>query len=167
MQSSTSSPFELTYVHVEKHATLDPMAKRWMSGAFARYIFVDTARHNEVPRDRVMIGVSGVVELASESWLNDFGPGTALRIGNVRAAIALNEDELRVDPKPYSNALWFACEQLNPMLDTFTTLFGIEHNIDIQVEHRLRPVERLLQNLIMPAAARATYNRKHKTWGIL
>lgn len=167
MQSSTSSPFELTSVRVDKHATLDSGAQRWKDGAFARYIFVDTMRQNDVRRDKVMIGVAGVVELASESWLNDFGPGTALRIGNVRAAIALNEDELRVDPKPYSKALWFACEQLNPMLDTFTTLFGIEHNIDIQVEHRLRPVERLLQNLIMPAAARATYNRKHKTWGTI
>ncbi len=48
------------------------------------------------------------------------------------------------------DALWFACRELNPMLETFTTLFGIKNDIDIVVEHGLRPVNKLLHNIVQP-----------------
>jgi hypothetical protein len=36
------------------------------------------------------------------------------------------------------------------MLETFTTLFGIKNDIDIVVEHGLRPVNKLLHNIVQP-----------------
>lgn len=157
MTSSASSPFKLGKV------TVKPQAQRYAwgdGGYFARYLMSDVQKTHEYTQATANVLVAGVVELARDSWLSDFGPGTSMRIGTLVTEIIVPFDTLERDPKPYSDALWFACEQLNPMMDTFTTLFGIEHNIDITVEHRLRPVERHLQNLIRPRPTSMKFNTK-------
>lgn len=137
-----------------------PVAHHWSEGGYARYIMSDVQKTHAYTQATANVLVAGVVEIATQPWLHDFGPGHSNRIGGLAAEIIVPFDTLERDPKPYSEALWFACEQLNPMLDTFTTLFGIEHNIDITVEHRLRPVERHLQNLIMPRPTNLKLNTK-------
>jgi hypothetical protein len=45
------------------------------------------------------------------------------------------------------------------MLETFTTLFGIKNDIDIVVEHGLRPVNKLLHNIVQPRKKTYTKGR--------
>ena len=161
MTSSASSPFELRDVLLKPGTyTVESSSAAWKDGGFVRYILVDLLRADNYTKASVEVRVAGVVELAKVSWLTDFGPGSATRIGNISATIVVDYADLECDPQPYTKLLWFACEQLNPMLDTFTTLYGIKNNIDIHVEHRLRPVERLLQNLIMPRPMTMKFNTK-------
>lgn len=161
MTSSANSPFKLGKVTVKPGTySIDSSASAWKDGGFVRYIMSDVQKTHEYTQATANVLVAGVVELAKVSWLNEFGPGSATRIGTIVGEISVSFDAVERDPHPYSKALWFACEQLNPMLDTFTTLFGIENNIDIHVEHRLRPVDRLLQNLIMPRPMTMKFNMK-------
>ena len=149
MPSSTSSPFELTDVNVKK-ANLNWHNDLPAEGGYVRYMLVDIMKESELETMSVRVGIIAHVELAWSSWLSDFGPGRSLRIGTITAIVRVNEEDIAVEPQPYSKAVTFACDELNPMLDSFTTLFGIEHNIDITVEHRLRPTAKLLHNLIAP-----------------
>lgn len=147
MQSSTSSLFELLDVAVQKNESYRPVDKP----LFARYVLVRAVLHERaVNTPTTTIMVETRVELARDSWLSNFGPGPAGPVARARALVGYDEMSLAVNPQPFEVLLLFACEQLNPMLDTFTTLFGIEHNIDITVEHRLRPTAKLLHNLIAP-----------------
>ena len=161
MQSSTSSPFKLGKVTVKPGTyAIESSAAAWKDGGFVRYIMSDVQKTHEYTQASANVLVAGVIELAKVSWLTEFGPGSATRIGTIVGEIIVPFDAVERDPHPYANALWFACDQLNPMLDSLSTLFGIEHNIDIHVEHRLRPVERLLQNLIMPRPMTVKFNTK-------
>lgn len=161
MTSSTSSPFKLGNVTVKPGTfAIESAASAWKDGGFVRYVLSDVQKTHEYTQATANVLVAGVVELARVSWLTDFGPGNATRIGTIVAEILVPFDAVERDPQPYTKVLWFACDQLNPMLDSYTTLFGIEHNIDIHVEHRLRPVERLLQNLIMPRPMTMKFNMK-------
>lgn len=157
MQSSTSSPFELTDVNVKK-ADIKWHNDMPAEGGYVRYMLIDIMKEHDAPTGGVRVGIAAHVELAWSSWLDDFGPGRSLRIGTITAIVRVNEEDIAVEPQPYSKALKFACEQLNPMLDAFTTLFGIEQNIDITVEHRLRPTSKMLHNLIAPPPMK--YNMK-------
>lgn len=149
MTSSADSPFELVDVKVKSvHKNL--IADKWPDGGFVRYVLLDLMKESDLHTHTQRVSIKAHIELARDSWLADFGPGHSTRIGTVTAVVRVHEADIAVEPQPYSKAVWFACEQLNPMLDTFSTLFGIEQNIDITVEHRLRPVERLLQNLVIP-----------------
>jgi hypothetical protein len=96
--------------------------------------------------------VVGVVEVAERSWLKDPDKiGTSRRLGSIAAEVEFLPRLMLEDDVPtMEHALWFACEQLNPMLESMTTLKGIESNIDIIVEHGLRPTSTLLQNLVRP-----------------
>lgn len=159
MTSSASSPFELVDVKVKPvHYAL--VADNWPAGGFVRYMLVDLMKENDLHTHTQRVGIAAHIELAQDTWLSEFGPGHSARIGTVTAVVRVHEADIAVEPRPYSKAVWFACEQLNPMLDTFSTLFGIEQGIDIHVEHRLRPVERLLQNLIMPRPMTMKFNTK-------
>lgn len=163
MTSSASSPFELLDVKVKPlHKAL--VVDNWPDGGFVRYVLVDLMKENDLHTHTQRVGIAAHIELAYNSWLSDFGPSHSSRIGTVTAVVRVHEADIAVEPQPYSKAVWFACEQLNPMLDTFSTLFGIEQGIDIHVEHRLRPVDRLLHNLIMPQKARYYYDQKKGFW---
>jgi len=95
--------------------------------------------------------VAGTIELADTSWLNPDKIGNTMRIGSFGARVEFDIGVVLSDEAPsYEDALWFACKELNPMLETFTTLFGIKNDIDITVEHGLRPVTKLLQNIVQP-----------------
>lgn len=164
MTSSASSPFELLDVKV-KPVPKALIADNWPDGGFVRYMLVDLMKESDLHTHTQRVGIAAHIELAQDSWLSDFGPGHSSRIGTVTAVVRVHEADIAVEPQPYSKAVWFACEQLNPMLDTFSTLFGIEQGIDIHVEHRLRPVERLLHNLIMPRSLKATL--KNQPWNLI
>jgi hypothetical protein len=95
--------------------------------------------------------VAGTIELANTSWMNPDKIGSSVRIGAFGARVEFDIGTVLAEEAPsYEAALWFACKELNPMLESYTTLFGINHNIDITVEHGLRPVTKLLQNIVQP-----------------
>jgi hypothetical protein len=95
--------------------------------------------------------VAGTIELANTSWMNPDKIGSSVRIGAFGARVEFDIGiVLAEEVLSYEAALWFACKELNPMLESYTTLFGINHNIDITVEHGLRPVTKLLQNIVQP-----------------
>jgi hypothetical protein len=122
---------------------------------YARFVLADTRRIAELTSWRDKIGVVGHIELAGRSWLNPdwLNPdkvGYSARIGNFSVRVEVG-DGVFLDNEPnFEDALWFACRELNPMLETFTTLFGIKNDIDIVVEHGLRPVNKLLHNIVQP-----------------
>lgn len=164
MTSSASSPFELLDVAVQKNESYRPVDKP----LFARYVLIRAVMHERaVNTPTTTIMVEARIELARDSWLSNFGPGPAGSIARARALVGYDEMALAVNPQPFEALLLFACEQLNPMLDTFITLYGIEHNIDITVEHRLRPVDKLLQNLITTpknGSKNYFYNQRKGFW---
>jgi hypothetical protein len=95
--------------------------------------------------------VAGTIELANTSWMNPDKIGSSVRIGSFGARVEFDIGIVLAEEEPsYEAALWFACKELNPMLESYTTLFGIKHDIDITVEHGLRPVTKLLQNIVQP-----------------
>ena len=118
---------------------------------FARFIFSDVQRSASVLSWHDTLMVSGTIELADASWLNPDKIGSTVRIGSFGARVEFDTGVVLSEEEPsYEDALWFACKELNPMLETFTTLFGIKNDIDIVVEHGLRPVTKLLQNIVQP-----------------
>ncbi len=159
----SSAPFKLTEVKVKK-ANFNLHNVLSAEGGCVRYMLVDIMKESELETMSVRVGIIAHVELAWSSWLSDFGPSRSLRIGTITAVVRVHEADIAVEPQPYSKAVTFACDELNPMLDSFTTLFGIEHNIDITVERRLRPTAKLLYNLIAPPARRYKYDPKKGFW---
>jgi hypothetical protein len=117
---------------------------------YARFVLADIQRIAELTAWRDKLGVVGHIELAGRSWLEPDKIGSGTRIGNFSACALLNTPALYADEPNFEDALWFACRKLNPMLETFTTLFGIKNDIDIVVEHGLRPVNKLLHNIVQP-----------------
>jgi hypothetical protein len=117
---------------------------------YARFVLADIQRIAELTAWKDKIGVAGYVELAERSWLDPDKIGSSTRIGTFSACALLNISTLYADETNFEDALWFACRELNPMLETFTTLFGIKNDIDIVVEHGLRPVNKLLHNIVQP-----------------
>lgn len=127
---------------------------------YARFVLADTHRVAELTAWRDKIGVVGFVELAQRSWLNPDRVGSSARIGSFSACAVLTTSALYDDEPNFEDALWFACRELNPMLETFTTLFGIKNDIDIVVEHGLRPVNKLLHNIVQPKPGHLKFNTK-------
>lgn len=128
---------------------------------FARFIFSDVQRNASVLSWHDTLMVAGTIELANTSWMNPDKIGSTVRIGSFGARVEFDISTV-LDPKEptYEDALWFACKELNPMLESYTTLFGIKHNIDITVEHGLRPVTKLLQNIVQPKPGHLKFNTK-------
>jgi hypothetical protein len=117
---------------------------------YARFVLADIQRIAELTAWNDKIGVAGYVELAERSWLDPDKIGSSTRIGTFSVRVEIGSEVLLVDALDFEDALWFACRELNPMLETFTTLFGIKNDIDIVVEHGLRPVNKLLHNIVQP-----------------
>jgi hypothetical protein len=118
---------------------------------FARFVFSDVQRSASVLSWHDTLVVAGTIELADTSWLNPDKIGNTMRIGSFGARVEFDIGVVLSDEAPsYEDALWFACKELSPMLETFTTLFGIKNDIDITVEHGLRPVNKLLHNIVQP-----------------
>jgi len=126
---------------------------------YARFVLADTQRIAELTAWKDKIGVAGYVELAERSWLDPDKIGSSTRIGTFSVRVELG-DYVIDDALNLEDALWFACRELNPMLETFTTLFGIKNDIDIVVEHGLRPVTKLLQNIVQPKPGHIKFNMK-------
>lgn len=128
---------------------------------FARFIFSDAQRHASVLSWHDTLMVAGTIELSSTSWMSPDKIGSTIRIGSFGARVEFDISTV-FDPKEptYEDALWFACKELNPMLESYTTLFGIKHNIDITVEHGLRPVTKLLQNIVQPKPGHLKFKTK-------
>lgn len=149
MTSSASSPFKLCDVQVRENERVV-----WSNGPthHARFVLSHVDKQASVRSWHDVLLVAGTVEIASRSWLDDPDKiGSSSRIGTVGARVEFNIASVFDEhTSTYEDALWFACKELNPMLESFTTLFGIKHNIDITVEHGLRPVKQLLQNLVQP-----------------
>jgi hypothetical protein len=147
MTSSTNSPFKLEDLKIDTV----PLARGFLPQAtwYARFVLADTRRIAELTSWRDKIGVVGHIELAGRSWLNPDKVGYSARIGSFSVRVELR-DYVIDDALNLEDALWFACRELNPMLETFTTLFGIKNDIDIVVEHGLRPVNKLLHNIVQP-----------------
>jgi hypothetical protein len=147
MTSSTSSPFKLEGLQVRENDRFVLANKPH----FARFIFSDVQRNVSVLSWHDTLMVAGTIELASTSWMNPDKIGSTIRIGSFGARVEFDIGTVLAEEEPsYEAALWFACKELNPMLESYTTLFGIKHNIDITVEHGLRPVNTLLHNLVQP-----------------
>jgi hypothetical protein len=147
MTSSTNSPFKLKGLQVHeinrRVLTIKPH--------FARFSFSDVQRSASVLSWHDTLMVAGTIELADASWLNPDKIGSTVRIGSFGARVEFDIGVVLSEEEPsYEAALWFACKELNPMLESYTTLFGIKHDIDITVEHGLRPVTKLLQNIVQP-----------------
>jgi len=118
---------------------------------FVRFILVDVGRRMSVKSWHDTLQVAGAVELAHSSWMDPDKIGSTMRIVAFNANVEFDIGIVLSDDEPsYEHALWFACKEINPMLESYTTLFGIKHNIDITVEHGLRPVKALLKNLVQP-----------------
>lgn len=118
---------------------------------FARFSFVDLQTRMAVNSWHDTLQVAGAVELSHKSWMDPDKVGSVMRICAFKANVEFDISVLLQEQEPsYEDALWFACKELNPMLETYTTLFGIKHDIDIKVEHGLRPVTKLLQNIVQP-----------------
>lgn len=146
MTSSTNSPFKLEDLTIAANSTPHFVPHHtW----YARFVLADTQRIAELTSWRDKIGVVGFVELAPRSWLDPDKVGSSTRIGSFSARVELGDGAIDDAPN-FVGALWFACRELNPMLETFTTLFGIKNDIDIVVEHGLRPVNKLLHNIVQP-----------------
>jgi hypothetical protein len=147
MTSSTNSPFKLEALDIAANSTTYFVPHHtW----YARFVLADTKRIAELTSWRDKIGVVGFVELAQRSWLNPDKIGSSRRIGNFSVRVEVSSEGLLDYALDFEDALWFACRELNPMLETFTTLFGIKNDIDIVVEHGLRPVNKLLHNIVQP-----------------
>lgn len=149
MTSSTSSPFKLVDVKVrENERTI------WSDGPVhhARFMLTAVEKHASVKSWHDVLLVEGTVEIAPNSWLDSPDRvGSSFRIGSVGARVEFDIATVFDEHShTYEDALWFACKELNPMLESFTTLFGIKHSIDITVDHGLRPVKALLKNLVQP-----------------
>lgn len=149
MTSSASSPFKLCDVQVRENERVV-----WSNGPthHARFVLSHVDKQASVRSWHDVLLVAGTVEIAPRSWLDDPDKiGSSSRIGSVGARVEFNiASVLTEHTSTYEDALWFACKELNPMLESFTTLFGIKHNIDIVVDHGLRPVKQLLHNLVQP-----------------
>jgi len=147
MTSSTSSPFKLEGLQVRENDRFVLANKPH----FARFIFSDVQRNASVLSWHDTLMVAGTIELANTSWMNPDKIGSSVRIGSFGARVEFDIGTVLAEEEPsYEAALWFACKELNPMLESYTTLFGIKHDIDITVEHGLRPVTKLLQNIVQP-----------------
>ena len=148
MTSSTNSPFKLEDLKIDT----GPVARGFLpqSTWYARFVLNDSQRIADVTQWKDKIGVAGCVEIAARSWLNPDRVGSSTRIGTFRARVEVSSEVLLDYALGFEDALWFACKELNPMLETFTTLFGIKNDIDIVVEHGLRPVNKLLHNIVQP-----------------
>lgn len=149
MTSSASSPFKLCDVQVRENERVV-----WSNGPthHARFVLSHVDKQASVRSWHDVLLVAGTVEIAPRSWLEHPDKiGSSSRIGSVGARVEFDIATVFDEHShTYEDALWFACKELNPMLESFTTLFGIKHNIDITVDHGLRPVKQLLVNLVQP-----------------
>lgn len=161
MTSSASFPFKLTRITVVEN---ERAALRRVGPHYARFLvtryetFASTASWHDV------LNVLCSVELAP-SWLNNSDVlGKSLSIVSISASVEIDIAPVLTEyTSTFEDALMFACKEINPMLESFTTLFGIKHNIDIAVEHGLRPTKHLLTNLVQPAP-KPTQRVKKKGW---
>lgn len=144
-----TSPFKLVDVKVQEN---ERVVMTSSGGAHARFMLTAVDTQASVLSWHDVLRVAGTVEIAARSWLdNPDRVGTSWRIGSVGARVEFNIAPVFDEhSSTYEDALWFACKELNPMLESFTTLFGIKHNIDITVDHGLRPVNQLLRDLVQP-----------------
>lgn len=159
MTSSASFPFKLAGLQVKENDRF--VLKNCKH--FARFNFIDLNVNYSMTSAQDVLGVIGVIELSPHSWLEPMNLGVAFRIGEFMAKIENASFDHRwphADPPTYDDATWFACRELNPMLESFTTLFGIRHNIDVQVEHGLRPVDKLLRGLVAPKPGHIKFKTK-------
>jgi hypothetical protein len=157
MTSSTNSPFKLEGLQVRENDRLVYTSKPH----FARFVFSDVQRNASVLSWHDTLMVAGTIELANTSWMNPDKIGSTIRIGSFGARVEFDISMVFEPKEPsYEDALWFACKELNPMLESYTTLFGIKHNIDITVEHGLRPVTKLLQNIVQPRPGHIKFKTK-------
>lgn len=149
MTSSASSLFKLCDVQVRENERVV-----WTNGSthHARFVLSHVDKQASVRSWHDVLLVAGTVELAHHSWMGSADRiGSSMRIGSVGARVEFDIASVITEhTSTYEDALWFACKELNPMLESFTTLFGIKHNIDITVDHGLRPVKQLLVNLVQP-----------------
>lgn len=91
------------------------------------------------------------VEVAAGSWLNADRIGSSVLAHRLLAKVDIAPEEA-IDLQTFVDAAQrFAIRKLNPMLETATTLFGIAHNIDIQVDHGLRVSTQPFKHLTHPA----------------
>lgn len=158
MTSSTNSPFKLGPLKVQEN---DRFVLKKEGDHFVRFIFVDVARRMSVTSWHDTLQVAGAVELAHTSWMDPDRIGSTMRICAFSANVEFDISVLLANDEPrYEDALWFACRELNPMLESYTTLFGIKHDTDITVEHRLRPVNKLLHNIVQPKPGHLKFNTK-------
>ena len=151
MISSASSPFKLTDVKV--HEVGNKFFPREGSQWYARCIFSKVDRTQSTNLWQDSLGVAGVVEIATTPWIEADKIGSSQRILGITALVNFVPEIMLANDEPtYTDALMFACREINPMLESATTLYGIKHNIDIRVEHGLRPTSQLLRNLTTPPA---------------
>lgn len=162
MTSSASFPFKLNAVKVKDN---ERVALRTEGTHYARFLVTRAETVASPASWHDVLNVLCSVELAHYSWLNDSDKiSSPVSIGSISARIHFDSTMLFDDEMPtFEDALVFACKEINPMLESFTTLFGIKHNIDIAVEHGLRPTKQLLMNLVQPAP-KPTQRVKKKGW---
>jgi hypothetical protein len=162
MTSSASSPFKLTAVKVKETERL--LSQR-VGTHYARFLVTRAETVASPASWHDVLNILCAVELAPYSWLHDSDKiGSSIGIGSISARVHFDSTMLFDDEMlTFEDALIFACKEINPMLESFTTLFGIKHNIDITVEHGLRPTMQLLQNLVQPAP-KPTQRVKKKGW---
>lgn len=158
MTSSANSPFNLTNVQVREN-------KRYVfkSGThYARFLVTRAETIATVASWHDALNVLCAAEVAPYSWLTDADKiGSSVSIGSISARVEFDISTVLNEYGPnMQDALLFACKELNPMLESYTTLFGIKNNLDIVVEHGLRPVQKMLQNLVQPKPGQLKFNTK-------
>lgn len=119
---------------------------------FARFMFLEAGVVKSVNTWHDSLRVACYAEVSPKSWMDQDRIGSTVRIGSIGADVLFDRELILEvdDPPTMEDALWFACKELQPMLESLTTLKGIENNIDIVVEHGLRPTKRMLQDLVQP-----------------
>lgn len=150
MTSSANSPFKLTAVKVKEN---ERVGLRTEGTHYARFLVTRAETVASPASWHDVLNILCNVELAPYSWLNDADKiGSSMSIGSISARVYFDSTMLFDDEMlTFEDALIFACKEINPMLESFTTLFAIKHNIDITVEHGLRPTTQLLRNLVQSA----------------
>lgn len=143
MPSSTSSPsdnarLKLLEMHVEKNARHVRPATR--DNIFVRFQLRQVERVTRPELWDCQLLLSAYIEAAPKSWITDGDRiGSTWTTHNAVVRIGVDIDGHDDPDQLMREAIAMGCRELNDPMEVAATLYGIEHNEDVHIEHKLRP----------------------------
>lgn len=141
MQSSTSFPSDQRFTLLEVRVDTLPVR----AGCFEDQVFV-RFRLTEVESMDVFdavydkkLAVQAVIEAAPRSWTQADRIGTTVYLCKGMVVLGVDMSDAPDPQGVVEQAVHFATAQLNDPLETAATLYGIRNNLDVFIEHKLRP----------------------------